>query len=85
MAGDRLLKGRTHPCVRPFAAALLLALAACDQGPGSDGPGAVSEGEAQALDEAAEMLDARQLPPEAIPELPEGPGEGSEQGDAPQE
>lgn len=33
-----------------------LLLAACDGGPGgSNGPGAVSEGEARALDEAAEI------------------------------
>lgn len=45
--------------------ALPLALAAC----GSDrasAPGGVSPGEAKALDDAASMLDERQLPPEAL-------------------
>ncbi|WP_169738775.1 hypothetical protein [Erythrobacter longus] len=36
-------------------------LCACDAG-GADGPGSVSVDEAQALDEAAEMLDERRLP-----------------------
>lgn len=47
-------------------AALVPLLAACDSG-GAEAPGGVSAGEAQALDEAAEMLDKRQLPPEALP------------------
>jgi hypothetical protein len=52
-----------------LAAAALLALAACD-GAGPNAPGAVSKGEAQALEEAAEMLDQqRSLPPETIPAL----------------
>ncbi|QUL37095.1 hypothetical protein [Erythrobacter sp. JK5] len=42
-------------------------LAACDGGSSGSGPGGVSEGEARALDEAAEMLDARQLPDGALP------------------
>ncbi len=43
-------------------------LAACGDGPGnSSGPGGVSEGEARALDEAAEMLEARQLPGGVLP------------------
>ncbi len=49
-----------------LALALALALAAC----GSEearAPGAVSPGEAKALDEAASMLDERRLPPEALP------------------
>ena len=45
----------------------LFALSACD-GPGSGAPGAVSEGEAQALDDAAEMLDERQLPEGVLPD-----------------
>ncbi|BDI59981.1 hypothetical protein [Qipengyuania nanhaisediminis] len=48
------------------ATGLALALAACDGG-GADGPGAVSEGEARALDEAAEMLEQRNLPEGALP------------------
>lgn len=47
-------------------AALSALLAACDSG-GPDAPGGVSAGEAKALEEAAEMLDERQLPPEALP------------------
>lgn len=46
--------------------ALPLALAACGD-EGASPPGAVSPGEAKALDEAAEMLDERRLPPEALP------------------
>ncbi len=44
----------------------LLLLAACDSA-GPDAPGGVSAGEAEALDDAAEMLDERRLPPEALP------------------
>ncbi len=56
----------------PFSRAAIcapftLALAACGGESGDTGPGAVSEGEAQALDEAAEMLDERRLPPEVLP------------------
>lgn len=52
----------------PLAAALALplALTACN-GDGASAPGGVSPGEAEALDDAASMLDERQLPPEALP------------------
>ena len=50
----------------PAIATLALALAACRGEPAS-APGAVSAGEAQALEEAAAMLDERKLPPEALP------------------
>jgi hypothetical protein len=50
----------------PILAALTLALAACGGEQARD-PGAVSPGEAKALDEAASMLDERRLPPEALP------------------
>ena len=56
----------------PLAAALALplalplALTACD-GDGASAPGEVSPGEAEALEDAASMLDERQLPPEALP------------------
>jgi hypothetical protein len=46
--------------------ALALALAACGSEPARE-PGAVSPGEAKALDDAASMLDERRLPPEALP------------------
>lgn len=49
-----------------IAAGLAATLAACG-GDGPDAPGAVSAGEAEALDAAAEMLDERRLPPEALP------------------
>jgi hypothetical protein len=48
------------------AAGLALALAACGDG-GASAPGGISEGEAEALEEAASMLDERRLPPEALP------------------
>lgn len=52
-----------------LVAGLCMALAGCDSsGTGSGGPGAVSEGESQALDEAAEMLDQRRLPDGVLPE-----------------
>jgi len=50
----------------PLALALACALAACGSEQAREA-GAVSPGEAKALDEAAEMLDARRLPPEALP------------------
>ena len=49
-----------------LAAGLVLALTACGSEEAS-APGAVSPGEAKALEEAAEMLDERRLPPEALP------------------
>ncbi len=45
---------------------LLLALGACGQADSSPGPGGVTVGEARALDAAAAMLDARQVPEEAL-------------------
>jgi hypothetical protein len=42
-----------------------LALAACG-GEEASPPGEVTPGEAKALDEAAQMLDERRLPPEAL-------------------
>ncbi|GAB4471577.1 MAG: hypothetical protein OHK0018_01240 [Erythrobacter tepidarius] len=49
-----------------LALALLPALVACGRA-GADAPGGVSPGEAEALDDAAEMLDRRRLPREALP------------------
>lgn len=51
-----------------LALAPLFLLAAC--GSGNDAPGGVTAGEAKALDEAAEMLEAKQLSPSAIPPAP---------------
>lgn len=50
----------------PMLLALIFTLAACDAKDTDPGPGGVSVGEAKALDQAAEMLDARELP--ALPE-----------------
>jgi hypothetical protein len=55
----------------------LLTLTACDAGGGSSAPGAVSEGEAEALDDAADMLDERQLPDGALPPIDGGPIDGA--------
>ena len=43
-----------------------LLLAACGKADNDPGPGGVTVGEAKALDEAAEMIEARRLPPEAL-------------------
>lgn len=50
-----------------FVTAAIIMMGGCDSGGGS-APGAVSEGEAQALQEAAEMLDEQRLPEGAMPE-----------------
>lgn len=49
----------------PLSIAILAiaALSACGRKDTDPGPGGVTVGEARTLDEAAEMLDARQLPP----------------------
>ena len=69
----------------PLALALVLALAlaACGSEEAS-APGAVSPGEAKALDEAASMLDQRRLSPEALPTdpPPETPAPAEMTGDA---
>lgn len=48
------------------AGSLALSLAACGS-EAARAPGAISAGEAKALEEAASMLDERRLPPEALP------------------
>ncbi len=48
----------------PLAA--LLCLSACEKADNEPGPGGVSMGEARALDEAAEMIEASRLPDEAL-------------------
>ncbi len=58
-----------HRCA--IGAALIapaLLLAACDSHSASSGPGGVSEGEARALEDAADMLDERRLPEGALPD-----------------
>lgn len=59
--------------MRAFRKALLpclALLAACGQGENDPGPGAVTVGEARALDEAAEMLEERRLTPEDLRNVP---------------
>ena len=51
-------------------AALLLLLAACGSSKDDRAAGGVSAGEAKALDDAAEMVEARRVPAEAIPSAP---------------
>jgi hypothetical protein len=47
-------------------AAVLLALAGCGKPANKPGPGGVTAGEARALDEAAEMIEAQRLPDSAL-------------------
>lgn len=68
--------------LRPFAAPLaLLALAGCGPSENHPGPGGVTVGEAQALDEAAEMIEQRRLPPEALPAEPASGAQPTEAGE----
>lgn len=60
--------------------ALLALTPACGPGENDPGPGGVTVGEAQALDEAAAMLEERKLPPEALEIAP--PAKQGEQGAA---
>jgi hypothetical protein len=53
----------------------VLALAACGKADNAPGPGGVTIGEARALDEAAEMIEARRMPPEALATTSAAPGE----------
>ena len=60
----------------PIAALCLLTLgglSACSDD-NEPGPGGVSEGEAAALDDAAEIIEARRLPEDALPAPAEGSG-----------
>jgi hypothetical protein len=49
-----------------LSALILAALAGCGPAQNDPGPGGVTVGEAEALDEAAKMLDERNQPPESI-------------------
>ena len=53
-----------------YGLACILILAGCGPTPNDPGPGGVTVGEAQALDEAAEMLDERNAPPENYEDIP---------------
>lgn len=46
--------------------ALAATLAACGREPAPSGAGGITAGEAKALDEAAEMIEAKRLPDEAL-------------------
>jgi len=77
-----IVSGRVRSRIRPanawLAATLaVMTLSACDQ-TGGTGPGGVSEGEASALEDAAEMLDERRLPEEALPAIETPPLAGEE-------
>ncbi|MBQ0770803.1 MAG: hypothetical protein KBT59_03080 [Sphingomonadales bacterium] len=48
------------------SAMILTLLVACGPAQNDPGPGGVTVGEAKALDEAAEMLDERNAPPESV-------------------
>lgn len=54
------------PLAAALAPVLAMALAACGD-EAAETPGGVSPAEAKALEDAASMLDERQLPPEALP------------------
>lgn len=54
-----------------FAATILAPLTACGPGENDPGPGGVTVSEARALDEAAEMLEERKLPPDALDPSPQ--------------
>lgn len=60
------MRAKQHTFAALAACGLLLT--ACDAG-GADGPGSVSVDEAEALDDAAEMLEERRLPEGALPEV----------------
>lgn len=55
--------GRAWPIAPLLALGAVLALAACGRGDDAAGPGDVTVSEAKALDEAAEMIEARRPPP----------------------
>ena len=52
---------------------LMMALTACGKPDNAPGPGGVTVGEARALDEAAEMIEAQRLPPTAVTQPPAQP------------
>lgn len=58
-----------------LCAMILAGLVACGPAQNDPGPGGVTVGEAKALDEAAQMLDERNTPPEFIENPKTGPAE----------
>jgi hypothetical protein len=67
---------------RLLAVAVLAMLAACGQRQNDPGPGAVTMGEARALDEAAEMLEERRLSKEDLRDVPAVDSAASQNEDA---
>lgn len=67
-----------------LALAVVLMLAGCGSGENAPGPGGVTVGEARALDEAAEMLEQRRLPPEVFQPAQDQPPVGPEQTTGPE-
>jgi len=59
-----MVTGMTSIARYAATSALLLLLGACGESDSAPGPGGVTVGEARALDEAAEMIEARRIPPE---------------------
>lgn len=53
-----------------LALASIALLAGCGKGDNAPAPGGVTAGEARALDDAARMLDERQMPAEALATSP---------------
>ncbi|MCB2088024.1 MAG: hypothetical protein KDD98_04250 [Sphingomonadaceae bacterium] len=68
-----------------FTALLLFPLAACGSSDTDPGPGGVTVGEARALDEAAEIIEQRRLPPAALEPQPGGDTPAPDAGEAPPE
>jgi len=56
-----------------FSLMILAGLAACGPAQNDPGPGGVTVGEAKALDEAAEMLDERNAPPDLTENMTAAP------------
>lgn len=59
---------------RPLLLLAPVLLAGCGGGDEGPGTGGVSVEEAEALDQAAEMLDSQRLPPEALEDAAGAPG-----------
>jgi len=64
------------PMKRIALLAPILLVSACGGG-GSNGPGGVTAEESRALDEAAQMIEARRLPPEALAPMTPAPSDSA--------
>ena len=62
---------------RLLAPMALLALVACGKADNDPGPGGVTVGEAKALDDAAEMLEQRRMPADAVVQPSARPAESA--------